>query len=538
MGQASSGRRIPVLAAISLAASVMPVSAAFKFSYKDCKDVTDADFKATVLFSHATNPATEQPLKMAFDMDASGNTDIYFVQRAGALRRYNGAAKTLSELGTLPVTTESSDGLNGIALDPGFKTNKWIYLFYTVSDIKVWRISRFTLKADKLDLASEKIILVIPTKGSSQHPGGGMGFDAQGNLWIGSGENNMVTGGGAPAGSTYDLRGKILRIRPKPIADATVLAESGVGITYDIPEGNLFPVGMAKTLPEIFVMGVRNPYSLTLDAGRKAVTWGDVGPDGNPKPTEEHNLTSKPMNGGWPFFAGDNVPLGDGGTVDKPTNTTKDNKGLVDLPPLTPGLHSYPQDCAITGPVYYYDRIPAVKGRLPPHFNGKWFVTDYQKSWVRILSLDDKGEKILKEDTAFAGILNKNIFKNPLDFQGGPDGALYLVNYAGNRTTPVNDITGIIKIEYTGDCLPPPIVDRVGGRGETGALGIDVIGTRISIADAGAHTVVVSDFSGRVLERHMGKGPKQYDLGNLKAGRYLVRITTGQGVLTTTLRKD
>ena len=505
--------------------------AGFKYSHQGCPDVTDADFKATLLFSHANGAATSEPLKMAFDMDDKGNTDIYFVQRTGQLRRYNAATKTLTELATLPVTTPSSDGLNGIALDPGFKSNRWIYLFYTVSDLKVWRISRFKLAGDKLDPASEKIILVIPTKGSSQHPGGGMQFDDQGNLWFGSGENSMITGGGAPASNTNDLRGKILRFKPKPIPDATVLAGSGVGITYDIPAGNLFPPGTAKTLPEIYVMGVRNPYSLTLDPVRKGVAWGDVGPDGNPNPTEEHDFTTKPMNGGWPFFAGNNTSLGGGGTADKPTNTSAQNTGLIDLPPVTPGMHSYKEDCAITGPVYYSNNMSPFRGKLPPHFDGKWFVTDYNNSMVEILTLDEKGQKIIKEDTAFTNLL-RGLIKNPLDFQAGPDGALYIDNYAGNRSVPVNPNTGIIKIEYTGSCVTVGNTRRQVEM-EKARLGFAMDGQRIVLSRTGNYAIEVSALSGRVIARQAGQGPAQYDLRQIrKPGVYLIRVTTAQGKLT------
>ena len=49
--------------------------------------------------------------------------------------------------------------------------------------------------------------------------------------------------------------------------------------SYSIPEGNLFPVGTAKTRPEIFTMGHRNPYRISVDPKRGYVYWGDVEPD-------------------------------------------------------------------------------------------------------------------------------------------------------------------------------------------------------------------------------------------------------------------
>src|SRR5690606_8679508 len=103
--------------------------------------------------------------------------------------------------------------------------------------------------------------------------------------------------------NTNDLRGKILRIRPQ--ADGT----------YTVPDGNLFPKGMEKTRPEIYVMGTRNPYRISVDSKTGYLYWGDVGPDAGqdsvgrgPKAVDEINQARKPGFYGWPYFVGDNKP--------------------------------------------------------------------------------------------------------------------------------------------------------------------------------------------------------------------------------------
>jgi cytochrome c len=122
------------------------------------------------------------------------------------------------------------------------------------------------------------------------------------------------------------LRGKILRIHPKPDG------------TYSIPEGNLFPPGTDKTRPEIYIMGCRNPYSLTLDPVRKAVTWGDIGPDGKGQ-TEEHNFATKPGNYGYPYFAGNNILLQGTAPASAPVNSNSRNTGLaIFRPPSRPSI--------------------------------------------------------------------------------------------------------------------------------------------------------------------------------------------------------
>ena len=169
--------------------------------------------------------------------------------------------------------TKKEEGLLGIALDPNFDTNHYIYLHYTpytavdfVKHIGTRRIARFTFDeaTGKLDLSSEKRILEWKYQNHSCcHMGGDMGFDKDGNLYVLTGDTNSSGNAGAgysgnvvppqfpaspdptgigfndarrTAGNTNDLNGKILRIKPK----ANPVGEPGIGTTYDIPTGNLF----------------------------------------------------------------------------------------------------------------------------------------------------------------------------------------------------------------------------------------------------------------------------------------------------------
>ncbi len=468
----------------------------------NCADLTDADFTVTTLVNHGGNGATTEPLKMAFDMDAAGNTDVYFVQRFGLLRKYSAAKKATVDLAKFTVPTGSSDGLIGIALDPAFKTNHWMYLYYSTN--ADWRVSRFTLNGETLDMASEKVVITITESAGSQHTGGAMAFDWDGNLWITVGDNNHST----TSANTMDLRGKIMRIHPTPDGK------------YTIPAGNLFPPGTDKTRPEIYVMGARNPYSITLDAQRKAVTWGDVGPDFGGI-SEEHDFTTKPGNFGWPYYAGDNIKLGGGGTAEAPINTDGGNTGIANLPPAIPAMDSYKEACSVTGPVYYYNSIPNAPGKLPPHFDGKWFVSDFSRGVMVALTLDAAGTKVLARDTVFSKIK----INGPLDFQLGPDGNLYVVNYAGYRST--SNETGLLKISYTGQCSPVGI-SPLAGHG-TRPLA-EIRGARIAIVAAGAHTLEVQDLAGRLITRYRGVGEAQYNLSGLRRGGvYLLSLVSDQG---------
>ena len=107
--------------------------------------------------------------------------------------------------------------------------------------------------------------------------------------------------------NTNDLRGKVLRIK---------VDEQG---NYTIPEGNLFPPGTPKTRPEIYTMGTRNSYRISVDKKTNYLYWGDVGPDAQednlaergPRGYDEMNQAKKAGYFGWPLFIGNNYPYRD-----------------------------------------------------------------------------------------------------------------------------------------------------------------------------------------------------------------------------------
>ncbi|MBM0257505.1 PQQ-dependent sugar dehydrogenase [Micromonospora sp. 4G55] len=209
----------------------------------------------------------------------------------GQVRLFNPATRSTTVALTLALDARFEDGLIGVTTHPNFATNRWVYLFYSpkVTPL-VNRISRFTFNPATLvlDPASEDVLIEWPTERDlCCHSAGSMSWDTGGNLYFAVGDNTNSGGdsaGMAPiderttrnpqydaqrtSGNTNDLRGKINRIHPE---------NDG---SYTIPSGNLFPVGTAKTRPEIYVMGVRNPYRIWVD--RKAgntLYWGEVGPD-------------------------------------------------------------------------------------------------------------------------------------------------------------------------------------------------------------------------------------------------------------------
>ncbi|WP_198664547.1 PQQ-dependent sugar dehydrogenase, partial [Jiangella endophytica] len=294
------------------------------------------------------------------------------------------------------------NGLIGIALDPAFEENNYLYLFYSDPEMTtvderaggVQHVSRFTLDpvSEQIDLASEVVLLEIPhQRVECCHTGGHMEFDADGNLYISTGDdtNPFASGGFGPfdfrpgrqpwdaarsSGNAADLRGKILRINP--IEDAVSGDAPGVGSTYDVPDDNLFTSGEHDGLfpggeydpalgrPEVYVMGLRNPFTLDIDQETGVLTFGLVGPDANPAGGADPNRgprgydywaqVPEASNYGWPFCIVNNEPYRQfdfatnqvGEPYDcagGPVNDSPNNTGIDRLPPVEhlPTVH-YP----------------------------------------------------------------------------------------------------------------------------------------------------------------------------------------------------
>ncbi len=259
------------------------------------------------------------------------------------------------------------DGLLGVAVDPNYAANHWVYFFYSPKGDKAEQyISRFTLENDSLDMASEKVLLVVPTQRQECcHSAGSLEFGPGGNLFISLGDNTNPheSDGFGPideregrspwdaqksAGNTNDLRGKILRIKPE---------DDG---SYSIPEGNLF-ADAAQGRPEIYVMGNRNPYRISIDSRTGYLYWGEVGPDARkdslargPKGYDEVNQAKTAGNYGWPYFVGNNKAYykydfaaekaGDAFDPKKPVNNSPNNTGAKELPPAREAMVYYPYD--------------------------------------------------------------------------------------------------------------------------------------------------------------------------------------------------
>jgi cytochrome c len=447
----------------------------------------------------------EEKLNEPMELSVLGDGRILFIERHGAVRLYNTKTKKLKTIATIPVSTkykdlegkesEGEDGLLGLNKDPNFATNHWVYLYYSDPAKPQNILTRYTLVGDVLDLASKKVLLTVGTQREQCcHTGGSIAFDKDGNLFLSTGDNTSPRAtayspsderpGRAPwdaqksSSNTNDLRGKIIRIKPK-----------GDG-TYTVPEGNLFAKGAEKTRPEIFTMGHRNPFRISVDQHTGFVYWGEVGPDAaapdsthGPAGHDEVGQAKSAGNFGWPYFVGDNkayykvdfasdkpISLWD---ASKPINTSPNNTGLNELPPAQKAFIWYPYGeskefplvgtggrNAMAGPVFYADDFKTAKRSFPKYYDGKLFTYDWMRGWIMSVTVDKDGKFVSMER-----FMPSYRFSNPMDMEFSADGDLYMLEYGSGWFT-ANDDARLIRIEYNGGNRKPEIklnAEKLGG---------------------------------------------------------------------------
>ncbi|MFC5290538.1 ThuA domain-containing protein [Actinokineospora guangxiensis] len=451
---------------------------------------TDADFDQITLARGEEK--TGEPIALAVLPDRK----VVHTSRDGSVWLTTPEATT-TLAGQIPVYNHDEDGLQGVAVDPDFATNRWLYLYYappldtpagdapnegTPADFERFKghnqLSRFKLTEEgTLDAASEQRILQVPAdRGLCCHAGGEIDFDADGNLYLSTGDdtNPFASDGFTPideranrnpaydaqrsSGSTNDLRGKIIRI--------TVQEDGG----YTIPEGNLFAPGTDKTKPEIYAMGFRNPFRFAVDKATGWIHLGDYGPDaGSANPARgpggqvEFNLVKEPGNYGWPYCVGDNTPFIDydfatstsGAAFDcaAPKNTSPNNTGLVDLPPAQAAWIPYdgasvPEfggggESPMGGPTYQFDPELDLVTKFPEYFDGKNFAYEWDRGWIKTIDVGPNGER-----GAITPFFNSMELTRPMNLEFGPDGSLYVLDYGSGYFGGAED-SAVYRIDYT-----------------------------------------------------------------------------------------
>ncbi|MEV8508684.1 PQQ-dependent sugar dehydrogenase [Actinoplanes sp. NPDC051475] len=459
-----SGAAVAVLTAGLLVAVAAPAQA---------HDVNPDDYQQVTLAKGVEEVG--EPMALAVLPDRS----VLHTARNGTLRRTD-ANGTTTVIGTLAVYGHDEEGLQGVGVDPGFATNRQIYLYYAPplstpsgdapASGSTWgnwqgvnRLSRYTLNADfTLNTGSKVDVLDVPAdRGLCCHVGGDIDFDAAGNLYLSTGDdsNPFDSAGYSPldertdrnpgydaqrsAGNTNDLRGKVLRIK---------VNANG---TYSIPGGNLFAPGTAKTRPEIYAMGFRNPFRMSVDKATGVVYLGDYGPDAGatdpnrgPGGQVEFNRITSPGNYGWPYCTGSNTStetynewnFATNSTGPKydcaggPTNNSFRNTGQSKLPPARPAWIKYGGDTGtppefgtgsespMGGPVYRFDPNLTSPTKFPADLDGHFFAGELGRGWIKSIHVGADGSVGEISSFPWAG-------KQVMDMAFGPEGSLYVLDY-------------------------------------------------------------------------------------------------------------
>lgn len=440
------------------------------------------------LFARAAEPEVVDPsrfevtpivtgLKQPMELSIADDGTIFLIELGGKIKSIHPKTREVTEVGDVKITTDQENGLIGLALDPKFSENRWIYLQFSPPNFSGQHISRFTLVDGKIDMASEKVLLKYEEQRKECcHHAGSMHFGPRGELFIATGDNTHPHGdshGYAPiderpdkapwdaqksASNTNSYNGKVLRIKPMPDG------------TYEIPEGNLFPRDGSKGRPEIYVMGCRNPWRMNVDSETGFVYWGDVGPDAGsdgprgPRGYDEINQARKAGNFGWPYFVGNNYAyhdvdfatgmVGEKFDANAPINESPNNTGEKLLPPAQPAFLYYPGASspefpelgsggrtACAGPVYHFADSVESKTKFPAAFDRSLFIYEWSRHWIKVVHMDD--DHNVKKIEPF---MPTQQFVRPIDMEFGPDGVMYLIEYGD--TWGVNQNARLVRIDY------------------------------------------------------------------------------------------
>jgi glucose/arabinose dehydrogenase len=354
------------------------------------------------------------PTAMAFAPDGR----LFVCLQGGQLRVIKNGALLATPFLTVTVNSSGERGLLGVAFDPNFAVNQFVYVYYTATSPAIHnRISRFTANGDVAVAGSEVVLMDLENlSGATNHNGGAMNFGPDGKLYIAVGENANRDN----AQTLANRLGKMLRLN----SDGS------------IPTDNPFFGTATGANRAIWSLGLRNPFTFAFQPGTARMFINDVG-EGS---WEEINDGIAGSNYGWPITEG----------------TTSD-------PRFRSPLFVYPHGsggssgCAITGGAFYN---PATQ-QFPASYVGKYFFADYCNNWIRVF------DPAAGTAQSFAGSVSA-----PVDLKVGSDGLLYyLARGAG----------AVGRIRHTAS-QPPTITTQPANRtvavGQTASFSVAATGTQ------------------------------------------------------------
>jgi len=362
------------------------------------------------------------PTAMEFAPDGR----LFVAQKGGQLRVIKNGVLLPTPFHTLIVNSSGERGLLGIAFDPNFASNQFVYVYYTATTPAVHnRISRFTANGDVKNAAvAEEVLLDFENVNATNHNGGALHFGPDGKLYAAHGENADSSN----SQTLTTLLGKIIRMNPVPASDPT-----------QVPTDNPFFTMASGKNRLIWALGLRNPFTFTFQPGTGRVFINDVGAS----TWEEINDGIAGRNFGWPTTEG---PF---------------NQGM--FPQFTNPVYAYqhnagtPTGCAITGGAFYNPQAPT----FPASYIGRYFFADNCGNWIYYINPASPATA-----TPFAAGID-----GPVDLKVGPDGALY---YLAINSGSV----GRIGVTPSGPQITQHPTNRAVPIGGTATFTVSAIGTQ------------------------------------------------------------
>ena len=333
---------------------------------------------AATLLSGFSETQVATGISNATAMALSPDGRIFICQQGGALRVIKNDVLLATSFVDLSVNASGERGLLGVAFDPNFNLNGYVYVFYTTSTEPIHnRVSRFTASGDVALPGSEVVLVDLDNLNATNHNGGAIHFGPDGKLYIAVGENANPS----DAQTLANRHGKILRLN----ADGT------------IPTDNPFYNTASGANRSIWALGLRNPFTFAFQPGSGRMLINDVGA----VTWEEINDGIAGSNYGWPDSEG---PTNDAGTR-APIFAYEHGSGNT-------------RGFAITGGAFYNPATP----QYPASYTGKYFFADYVNDWIRLL------DPVTNTATLFATNTN-----GPVDLQVGANGSLYYLSRNDGR---------------------------------------------------------------------------------------------------------
>lgn len=323
-------------------------------------------------------------------MEIAPDGRVFVCLQGGQLRVIKNGALLSTPFLTVTTDATGERGLLGIAFDPNFTTNNFIYIYYTVpSSPRFNRVSRFTANGDVAVPGSEQVIFNLDPLSATNHNGGAIHFGPDGKLYIATGENAVMDN----SQTLSNVLGKILRIN----ADGSIPGDNP-----------FFNVASGKNRA-IWALGLRNPFTFAFQPGTTRMFINDVGAGS----WEEINDGIAGSNYGWP-------------TTEGPTSDPR-----FRAPLFAYGHGIGPTvGCAIAGGTFYNPQTV----QFPASFVGKYFFTDLCSGWIRVLDPSNNTA------TGFATGIG-----HPVDLKVGADGSLYYLSI---------DASSLFKVQFNAGAPP------------------------------------------------------------------------------------